>query len=108
MSDVILSIDDMSAGYDQADVVRDLNMHVDAGEVVALFGPNGAGKTTTLRVVSGIIKPSGGSVSYLGEDLAKLSPTARARGGISHVQRVVGSSSDSPSRSTSDSAIAAK
>jgi branched-chain amino acid transport system ATP-binding protein len=85
MSDVVLSIDDMSAGYDQADVVRHLNMHVDAGEVVALFGPNGAGKTTTLRVISGIIKPSGGGVKYHGEDLSKLSPTARARAGIAHV-----------------------
>jgi ABC-type branched-subunit amino acid transport system ATPase component len=85
VADVVLDINDMSAGYDQADVVRHLNINVNVGEVVALFGPNGAGKTTTLRVVSGIIKPSTGSVSFVGEDLAKLSPTQRARSGIAHV-----------------------
>jgi branched-chain amino acid transport system ATP-binding protein len=85
MAETVLEIDKLSAGYDQADVVRQLDMHVDAGEVVALFGPNGAGKTTTLRVVSGIIKPSGGAVRFKGEDLSKLSPTARARSGIAHV-----------------------
>jgi branched-chain amino acid transport system ATP-binding protein len=51
MSDAILAVEDLSAGYDQADVVRHLNLHIDAGEIVALFGPNGAGKTTTLRVI---------------------------------------------------------
>ena len=45
MSDRLLTIDGLDAGYDGAPVVRDLNLHVDAGEVVALLGPNGAGKT---------------------------------------------------------------
>lgn len=85
MTETILEIDDMAAGYDQADVVRDLSINVNAGEVVALFGPNGAGKTTTLRVISGMIKPSRGTVRYKGADVTKLSPTARARAGIAHV-----------------------
>jgi branched-chain amino acid transport system ATP-binding protein len=85
MSDAILAVENLSAGYDQADVVRHLDLHVDAGEVVALFGPNGAGKTTTLRVISGIVKPSSGRVIYLGDDLAKFALTARARMGIAHV-----------------------
>ena len=42
-------LDGLSAGYDAAAVVRDLDLGVGAGEVVALLGPNGAGKTTTLR-----------------------------------------------------------
>jgi branched-chain amino acid transport system ATP-binding protein len=81
----ILEIEGLSAGYDQADVVRDLDITVGAGEVVALFGPNGAGKTTTLRVVSGIVRPSRGRVTFLGQDLARMSPTKRARAGIAHV-----------------------
>ncbi|MCL2394289.1 MAG: ABC transporter ATP-binding protein [Acidimicrobiaceae bacterium] len=85
MAESILEIEKMSAGYDQADVVREVSINVNAGEVVALFGPNGAGKTTTLRVISGIIKPSGGQVRYHGQDLTKLSPTKRARAGIAHV-----------------------
>jgi branched-chain amino acid transport system ATP-binding protein len=52
---------------------------------VALLGANGAGKTTTLRVVSGIVHPLRGSVSIGGEDVARLSPTARARLGVAHV-----------------------
>jgi branched-chain amino acid transport system ATP-binding protein len=81
----VLEIDDLSAGYAGAEVIRHINMKVDSGEVVALFGPNGAGKTTTLRVVSGIIKATRGGVRYNGGDLAGSSPTKRARSGIAHV-----------------------
>ena len=48
----LLQLDGLSAGYDAAAVVRDLDLHVGTGEVVALLGPNGAGKTTTLRAIS--------------------------------------------------------
>ena len=80
-----LAIEGLTAGYDQAAVIRDVDMTVDAGEVVALLGANGAGKTTTLRVISGIVKPIGGRVTLDGEDLASLSPSARARLPIAHV-----------------------
>src|SRR5580765_5400850 len=58
---------------------------VPAGEVVALLGANGAGKTTTLRVVSGLVRPMAGRVLFGGDDLARTSPSARARLGIAHV-----------------------
>jgi ABC-type branched-subunit amino acid transport system ATPase component len=57
-----LVIEGMSAGYDGTAVVRDLDLTVAAGEVVALVGPNGAGKTTTLRAISSILKPIAGRV----------------------------------------------
>ncbi len=85
MSEPVLSLDRVSAGYGQADVVRDVEIDVHPGEIVALLGPNGAGKTTTLRVVSGLLKPSRGTVRYKGRDVAHLSPTQRARAGIAHV-----------------------
>jgi branched-chain amino acid transport system ATP-binding protein len=85
MSGPVLEIDNLSAGYSGAEVIRGVSVTVDSGEVVALFGPNGAGKTTTLRVISGIIKPTRGSVRYDGGDLVKESPTKRARSGIAHV-----------------------
>jgi branched-chain amino acid transport system ATP-binding protein len=85
MSDAVLSIEALSAGYDGAAVVRDLDIEVRAGEVVALLGPNGAGKTTTLRAISGLVKPLGGVIRVRGDDLAKRSPTARSRMGIAHV-----------------------
>ena len=80
-----LEIEGLAAGYDQAAVIRDVDLTVGAGEVVALLGANGAGKTTTLRVISGIVKPIAGRVSLDGQDLASLSPSARARLPIAHV-----------------------
>jgi branched-chain amino acid transport system ATP-binding protein len=81
----VLEIQGLTAGYDQAAVIRDVNLTVDAGEVVALLGANGAGKTTTLRVISGIVKPTAGRILLDGRDLASLSASARARSGIAHV-----------------------
>ena len=69
----------------QLSAVRDLDLHVGAGEVVALLGPNGAGKTTTLRAISGLIRPMAGVIRLDGDDLAKQSPAARAQLGIAHV-----------------------
>jgi branched-chain amino acid transport system ATP-binding protein len=85
MSDRVLEIEKLTAGYEHAAVVRDLNLVVDKGEVVALLGANGAGKTTTLRTISGLVKPMDGRVSFDGRDLASVSPPARARLGIAHV-----------------------
>ena len=81
----VLALEGLTAGYDQAAVVRDLDLTVGPGEVVALLGPNGAGKTTTLRVISGIVRPLRGRVTFDGEDLRRVSPTGRARRGIAHV-----------------------
>jgi branched-chain amino acid transport system ATP-binding protein len=55
----LLAVEALSAGYDGVPVVRDLSLHVDAGEVVALLGPNGAGKTTTLSATSPASRPTG-------------------------------------------------
>ena len=85
MTDPLLAIEGLSAGYDQAPVIRGLDLTVGAGEVVGLLGANGAGKTTTLRVISGLVRPLQGSVRFGGLDLAAVSPTQRARRGIVHV-----------------------
>jgi branched-chain amino acid transport system ATP-binding protein len=85
MSDVVLSIEELTAGYDGAPVIRDVSLHVGSGEVVALLGANGAGKTTTLKAVSGIVHPLRGRVVFDGADTAKLAPAVLARRGIAHV-----------------------
>jgi ABC-type branched-subunit amino acid transport system ATPase component len=85
MSDAALSIEGLTAGYDGAPVIRDVDLHVGPGEVVALLGANGAGKTTTLKAVSGIVRPLRGRVVFDGADTAKIAPAVLARRGIAHV-----------------------
>jgi branched-chain amino acid transport system ATP-binding protein len=85
MSELRLEIAGLTAGYERAMVIRDVSLRVRAGEVVALLGANGAGKTTTLRVVSGIVPPTAGTVKALGIDVARSSPYKVARGGVAHV-----------------------
>jgi branched-chain amino acid transport system ATP-binding protein len=80
-----LDIKNLSAGYNGVPVVRGIDLHIDAGEVVALLGPNGAGKTTTLLTVSGLIPTLGGSVTLLGEPVDSRSPYLNARLGLAHV-----------------------
>jgi branched-chain amino acid transport system ATP-binding protein len=81
----LLEIDGLTAGYDGAAVIRDVSLEVGQGQVVALLGANGAGKTTTLCVVSGLVHPMSGAVRVEGQDLRRVSPSARARLGIAHV-----------------------
>jgi branched-chain amino acid transport system ATP-binding protein len=65
--DVVLAARAMCAGYGSVSVIRDLDIEVRRGEVVALLGINGAGKTTTVRALSGQIKPTSGTVTFLGK-----------------------------------------
>jgi branched-chain amino acid transport system ATP-binding protein len=85
VSEPVLEIERLTAGYEDAAVIRDLELSVGEGEVVALLGANGAGKTTTLRTISGVVKPMGGRVKFAGRDLAGMSISKRARAGIAHV-----------------------
>ena len=85
MSDAVLTIEALTVGYDGAPVVRGLDLHVGAGEVVALLGANGAGKTTTLRAISGLLRPLSGRILFAGTDTAKIAPAALARRGVAHV-----------------------
>jgi len=65
-SDVVLEVEGLSAGYGELAAVRELDLTVHAGEVVALLGPNGAGKTTTLLTLAGELPPLAGGITYLG------------------------------------------
>jgi branched-chain amino acid transport system ATP-binding protein len=85
VSSTVLALEGLRAGYGDAVVLRDLDLTVAEGEVVALLGANGAGKTTTLRAISGIVHPMAGRITLGGEDLAGVSISGRARMGIAHV-----------------------
>jgi branched-chain amino acid transport system ATP-binding protein len=73
------------AGYDSIAVVRDLDLVVNPGEVVALLGPNGAGKTTSLLTISGLLRPINGSVRVMGHDTEGMAPHRIAQLGLAHV-----------------------
>jgi ABC-type branched-subunit amino acid transport system ATPase component len=90
VSDAVLSIERLTAGYEEAPVLRGLDLRVGEGEVAALLGANGAGKTTTLRAISGIVHPMEGSIEFAGRNLARLSISARAKLGIAHVPETRG------------------
>jgi ABC-type branched-subunit amino acid transport system ATPase component len=81
----MLNLDSMRAGYGALTILQGLNMHVDAGEAVAVVGPNGAGKTTLVRALCGLIPVTGGMISKDGVDLARMPATARPALGVAVV-----------------------
>lgn len=74
----MLEIRSLSVGYGHRLVLKDVNLTVSSGEVVALIGPNGAGKTTLIRAVSGVLQPREGELRVAGRDLLRLSTRERA------------------------------
>src|SRR5689334_3463395 len=81
----MLRIEGLSAGYSAKPVLNDVSIEVGAGQFVAIVGPNGAGKTTLFKTISGIVKPSGGAITFDGVDLLAVPPPQRAHLGIAHV-----------------------
>jgi branched-chain amino acid transport system ATP-binding protein len=81
----ILQVESLCAGYGKIPILDSVLFHVEEGEVVAVIGPNGAGKSTLLKAISGLVRPTGGSILFQGRDIAGLAPHAVARGGISYV-----------------------
>jgi branched-chain amino acid transport system ATP-binding protein len=81
----LLSVRGLRAGYDGLPVVRNLDLHVDEGEVVALLGPNGAGKTTSLLTISGVLATLSGEVRLFGTSTKGRRPHHLARQGLGHV-----------------------
>ncbi len=85
MIDTLLHVERLTAGYAGAAVLRNLDLVVEPGEVVALLGSNGAGKTTTLRAISGLVRPMSGRITFDGIDVAKVRPHQLVRRGLAHV-----------------------
>jgi branched-chain amino acid transport system ATP-binding protein len=80
-----LAVTDLFAGYRGIAVVRELNLQVRPGEVVALLGPNGAGKTTTLETIAGLHRPISGTVELSGQSVGGRPAHALARTGLALV-----------------------
>ncbi len=71
---MLLKIDNLVAGYDGSDVLKGVNLEIEKGSITCIVGPNGAGKSTVLRVISGLLKPRQGHLTFDGRQIAGLSP----------------------------------
>ncbi len=81
----MIELRNITAGYGNHTVLRDVSLRLPDRAVVALLGPNGAGKTTLLRVASGLLAPRSGVVLVDGEDLTGAPAHVFARAGVAHV-----------------------
>ena len=81
----LLTITDLTTGYNDVPVVRHLDLHVDRGEIVALLGANGAGKTTTLLTVSALNPIFSGDIDLFGASVRHHRPHSLSRNGLAHV-----------------------
>ncbi|MET3915513.1 branched-chain amino acid transport system ATP-binding protein [Variovorax sp. OAS795] len=84
-SSAALEVRGLFAGYGRIEALHGIDLRLGRGELVALIGANGAGKTTLLRALSGLIKPSAGSVSLFGREIGRESADSRVRAGLSQV-----------------------
>jgi branched-chain amino acid transport system ATP-binding protein len=85
VSDHVLSLSSVDSGYGEVQVLDDLTMHLDAGEIVCLVGPNGAGKSTVLKTAFGLLTPWEGTVDFHGRDIGGMAPEDIVREGIGYV-----------------------
>jgi branched-chain amino acid transport system ATP-binding protein len=80
----VLEIRGLRAAYGPIEALRGIDLEVRAGELVCLLGANGAGKSTTLRVISGLLRPAGGSIVFQGQSIGGGEPAAILAAGIAH------------------------
>ncbi len=78
----ILFVRGLSKAYGGVQAVKDVDLEVDAGELLAMIGPNGAGKTTCFNMVNGQIAPDAGAIEFEGQSLVGLAPRAIWRRGV--------------------------
>jgi branched-chain amino acid transport system ATP-binding protein len=81
----VLVLSRVSASYGSVPAVGDVNIEVGEGEAVGLLGANGAGKSTTLRAISGLVRLTSGTITFLGTNIASLPPYKITELGIAHV-----------------------
>ncbi len=81
----MLELRHISTGYGGTPVVHDIDLTVQAGEIVTLVGANGAGKSTLVKTISGLLYPQSGQILFEGRRIDALSPRARVKLGIAHV-----------------------
>ena len=84
-SQAVLNVQNLHVAYGAIKALKGISFHVDQGEIVTLIGANGAGKSTTLRTISGLIRPTEGTITFLGQNICVVSPDQIVKAGIAHV-----------------------
>jgi len=78
----LLEVEGLDAHYGRIQALSGVSLRVEEGEIVTLIGANGAGKTTTLRAISGLIRPSKGTIRFAGQDITRVTPDQIVRTGL--------------------------
>lgn len=81
----MLSIESITAGYTDENIIHDVSLHVDEGEIVTIIGPNGCGKSTLMKSVFGLTRMRGGRIIFKGQDVTGMRPHDLVQLGISFV-----------------------
>ena len=81
----VLSIENLSGGYGEADILHGISLEINAGEIVVVIGPNGAGKSTAMKAVFGLLRLSGGTVHLGGEEITNMDPADVVNKGVCYV-----------------------
>ena len=86
---IILQAENITAGYTtEVNILTDVNVRLETGQIVSVIGPNGAGKSTLLKTIFGILKPTNGKIRLKEEDITGIKPDKVAKKGISYVPQV--------------------
>jgi neutral amino acid transport system ATP-binding protein len=88
MSEPLLEVNDVEAGYGEAFVLRGVSLTAFEAELVAIIGPNGAGKSTLLKVIYGLLRPTAGQVLYRRDDVTGVRPEQLTRIGLNYVPQL--------------------
>lgn len=81
----MLRLESVNVAYGDIQVLWDLSLAVEAGEIISIVGANGAGKTTTVRTISGLIHPFSGRITFDNQDISRLEPYEILSCGIAHI-----------------------
>ncbi len=84
-TETVLEMSSIWAKYGATPILQGVDMRIGKGEIVSLIGRNGVGKTTAMRCLIGLLKATGGSISFLGRDITRLGSTQRARLGMGYI-----------------------
>src|SRR5260221_2684524 len=85
MSDALLAVSGLTAGYGATEVLRGIDLEVAAGEIVAVLGSNGAGKSTLNRTISGVLRATRGSIRFADSAIERERPATIVARGLIHV-----------------------